>query len=59
MGVGIVSAVGTLASTSSPIYLGFLKRKGINVMNFFMIFGIIAIGNLTLLRETMGVPLQE
>lgn len=59
MGVGIVSAVGTLASTSSPIYLGYLRRNGINVMNFFVLFGIIAIGNLTLLYETKGRPLKE
>lgn len=50
MGAGIVSAVGTLASTSSPIYLGYLKRNGINPMSFFVLFAIIAIGNLFLLK---------
>jgi hypothetical protein len=59
MGAGIVSAVGTLASTSSPIYLGYLRRKGINVMSFFVLFAIIAIGNLCLLTETKGEALKE
>jgi sugar phosphate permease len=59
MGSGIVSAVGTLASTSSPIYLGYLRRNGINVMSFFVLFAIIAIGNLFLLHETKGAPLKE
>lgn len=59
MGAGIVSAVGTLASTSSPIYLGYLRRNGINVMSFFVLFAIIAIGNLFLLTETKGAPLKE
>ena len=59
MGAGIVSAVGTLASTSSPIYLDYLRRNGINVMSFFVLFAIIAIGNLFLLTETKGAPLKE
>lgn len=59
MGAGIVSAFGTLASTSSPIYLGYLKRNDINVMTIFVLFAIIAIGNLTLLHETKGLPLRE
>jgi len=58
MGAGIVSAVGTLASTSSPIYLGYLRRNGINVMSFFVLFSIIAIGNMILLEETKGKPLK-
>jgi sugar phosphate permease len=49
MGFGIVSAVGTLASTSSPIYLGVLRRNGLDEFNFFILFGIAAIGSLTLL----------
>ncbi len=44
-----MSAIGTLASTSSPIFLGYLKRKDYNVMTLFVLFGIIAIGALTLL----------
>ena len=58
MGAGIVSAVGTLASTSSPIYLGYLQRNDVNVMSIFVLFGIIGLGNLTLLNETKGVPLR-
>jgi hypothetical protein len=58
MGAGIVSAIGTLASTSSPIYLGYLQRNDINVMSIFVLFGIIGLGNLTLLNETKGVPLK-
>ncbi len=50
MGAGMVSAVGTLASTSSPIYLGYLSRNNINVMTIYVLFGIIGIGNLTLLH---------
>jgi hypothetical protein len=59
MGAGMVSAVGTLASTSSPIYLGYLKRNDINVMSIYVLFGIIGLGNLTLLHETKGLPLRE
>lgn len=55
----MVSAVGTLASTSSPIYLGYLKRNGINPMSFFVLFAIIGIGNLCLLSETKGAGLKE
>jgi|694.fasta_scaffold115113_1 hypothetical protein len=58
MGAGIVSAFGTLAATSSPIYLGYLRRNGINVMSFFVLFAIIAIGNLILLEETKGKALK-
>jgi len=58
MGAGIVSAVGTLASTSSPIYLGYLQRNKINVMTIFVLFGAIGLGNLALLTETKGVPLK-
>jgi hypothetical protein len=50
MGAGIVSAIGTLASTSSPIFLGYLRRNGINVMSIYILFAIIAIGNLMLLK---------
>lgn len=49
MGAGIVSAVGTLASASSPIYLGVLKRNNINVMTIFVLFGIIGLSSLMLL----------
>ena len=59
MGAGIVSAIGTLASTSSPIYLGYLNRKNINVMSIFVLFGIIGMSILLLLTETKGVPLKE
>lgn len=59
MGAGIVSAIGTLASTSSPIYLGYLKRNNINVMSIFVLFGIIGMSSLLLLTETKGVPLKE
>lgn len=59
LGSGIVSAVGTIASTVSPLLLGQLKRQGINVMIFFVMFGIVAIGCLTLLEETKGVALKE
>lgn len=59
MGAGIVSAVGTLASTSSPIYLGVLKRNNINVMTIFVLFGIIGLSSLMLLTETKGMPLKE
>jgi hypothetical protein len=58
LGAGIVSAIGTMASTSSPIFLGYLKRKNFNVMTLFVLFGIIAIGSLTLLKETKGKPLK-
>lgn len=50
MGAGIVSAVGTMASTTSPIFLGALRRNGINVMTIYILFAIIAIGNLMLLK---------
>jgi hypothetical protein len=50
MGAGIVSAIGTLASTSSPIYLGYLQRNNINVMTIFILTGIIGLGNLALLK---------
>lgn len=50
MGAGIVSAVGTLASTSSPIYLGYLQRNNINVMTIFILLGMIGLGNLALLH---------
>ena len=49
MGSGVVSAVGTLASTSSPIYLGYLQRNSINPMTIFVLFGIIGLSNVTLL----------
>jgi hypothetical protein len=55
----MVSAVGTLASTSSPIYLGYLTRNGINPMSVFVLFGIVGISNILLLEETKGVPLKE
>lgn len=58
IGTGIVSAVGTLASTSSPIYLGYLKRNNINVMSIFVLFGIIGLSSLILLTETKGVALK-
>jgi hypothetical protein len=57
IGSGIVSAVGTLASTSSPIYLGYLQRNNINPMTVFVLFGIIGMSNVILLKETKGVPL--
>jgi len=59
MGSGVVSAIGTLASTSSPIYLGYLQRSGINPMTVFVLFGIIGLSNVMLLSETKGVPLKE
>lgn len=59
IGAGVVSAVGTLASTSSPIYLGYLKRNNINVMTIFVLFAIIGLSNVTLLSETKGVTLKE
>lgn len=59
IGAGIVSAIGTLASTSSPIYLGYLKRNNINVMTVFVLFGIIGLSSIALLTETKGVPLKE
>lgn len=50
MGSGLAFAIGTIASTLSPIFLGYLKRNGINVMGFFVLFAIIAIGNLFILE---------
>ena len=50
LGSGIVSAVGTLASTSSPIYLGYLQRNNINPMTVFVLFGIIGLSNVMLLK---------
>ena len=58
VGTGIVSAGGTLGSTVSPIYLGTLRRNGINVNIFFVAFGLVSIACLTLLNETMGQPMQ-
>jgi hypothetical protein len=52
MGMGVVSSFGTLATTLNPIYLGFVRTKGLNVFNVFLILGIIAIGCLALLPET-------
>lgn len=49
MGTGIVSAVGTVASTMSPIVLGVLKRNDISIFILFTLFGIIAIGALSFL----------
>jgi len=59
MGVGIASAAGSLASTGSAMYLGYLRRNNINVMTVFLLFGIIALGCLTFLPETKGVALRE
>lgn len=59
MGSGIVSSVGTLASTSSPIYLGYLQRNNINPMTVFVLFGIIGMSNIILLKETKGMILTE
>ena len=59
MGAGIVSAVGTIASTSSPIYLGYLRRNNVNPMTVFVLFGIIGLSSLFLLTETKGLPLKE
>jgi hypothetical protein len=53
-----VSAVGTIASTVSPIFLGVLSRANINVMILFTLIGIIAIGTYTLLGETRGKMLK-
>jgi hypothetical protein len=50
LGNGMVSAAGTIASTISPLFLGFLSRKKINVMIIFTLLGIIAIGTFTLLN---------
>ncbi len=44
LGMGIVSAVGTTASTVSPILLGYLERQDINVMIIFCALGVIAMG---------------
>ena len=59
IGTGFVSAGGTVGSTISPIYLGVLRRQGINVMLFFVVFGLIGMANLTLLDETLGQPMKE
>ena len=59
MGSGIVSAFGTVASGSSPIYLGYLRRINFNPMTVFVLFGIIGLLSLTLLEETKGLPLKE
>ena len=50
MGSGVVSSIGTLASTSSPIYLGYLQRNNINPMTVFVLFGIIGLSVVTLLN---------
>jgi len=54
IGSGFVAAVGTVASTICPIFLGALERAEINVMIFFTVTGIIGVGIFTVLNETQG-----
>jgi sugar phosphate permease len=58
LGNGAVSAVGTIASTLSPLILGYLKRMEFNLMMFFLILGIIGCALTLLLEETHGKPLK-
>jgi hypothetical protein len=41
LGVGALSAFGTIASTLSPLILGVLKRIEFNLMLFFFILGVL------------------
>lgn len=58
MGGGIASAVGTLASSLSPIVLGMFERNDINVNILFAILCLLSIGVVTLLPETKGMALK-
>jgi hypothetical protein len=44
IGLGIISAVGIIATTISPIVLGILKRNDFNIMIIFCAFGVLAMG---------------
>ena len=59
MGLGVVSAFGTLATTLNPPILGFLRRNGLNVFTVFLILVLTAIGCLTLLPETKNQRMVE
>ena len=58
IGSGVVSCFGTIASTSSPLYLGLLKSINFNVMTVFVLWSIIGISCVLLLKESMGIPLR-
>jgi hypothetical protein len=49
MGGGIASSVGTLASSLSPIVLGFFDRNGINSNILFAVLSLLSVGVVTLL----------
>lgn len=49
MGGGIASSCGTLASSLSPIVLGYFDRKNLNPNILFAILSLLSIGVVTLL----------
>jgi hypothetical protein len=59
MGSGISSSVGTLASSMSPIILGYFQRNKLNPNIMFAVLSLLSVGVTTLLPETRGVPLKE
>ncbi len=54
IGMGVISSFGSLATTLNPLYLGAVRRNGLNVFTLFLILGMIAIGCSVLLPETKG-----
>ncbi len=59
IGMGVISSFGTLATTLSPLYLGAIRRHGLNVFTVFLILGMVATGCLVLLPETKGKKMVE
>lgn len=58
LGFGIISAAGSLSSALTPTILSILLDNTIDALLLFSISGVMAASCLTLLPETMGVPLQ-
>lgn len=58
LGGGIASAVGTAASTLSPIVLGYFERNNMNPNIIFAILALLSVGVSTILPETKGLPLK-
>lgn len=59
IGTGIVSSIGSLATILNPIYIGALRKNGLNAFTIFLILGLIAIGCLKLLPETKSEKMIE
>jgi len=43
LGIGISSAIGTIASTGTPLIFGELRKKNFPVMLIFLLFGVISL----------------